>query len=224
MNVYQKMAVVKQLVNAASFKKSGENKFANFKYYELRDFIPFITEACTNNGLLTMVNFTREMAILTIVNADNPEEQLTYTAPFIVPEVKGANATQNAGAAQTYSRRYLYLAAFDIVEQDVFDSTLGQTHQNNEQKRADEEAKKREAQAKADRKKAEQAVIIGQNEPDQIAYELLQSNWSRAGKQPDKLEWWIRTEAVNHGLKAVGADFLRQLDERIIAYLNKEAG
>jgi hypothetical protein len=36
--------------------------------------------------------------------------------------MKGANEIQSLGAVQTYSRRYLYLAALGIVENDVVDS------------------------------------------------------------------------------------------------------
>ena len=39
--------------------------------------------------------------------------------------LKGANEVQNLGGCQTYSRRYLYLNAFEIVEHDYFDAIQG---------------------------------------------------------------------------------------------------
>jgi hypothetical protein len=36
--------------------------------------------------------------------------------------LKGCHPVQNLGAVQTYLRRYLYMAALEIVEQEIFDS------------------------------------------------------------------------------------------------------
>lgn len=227
MNVYQKMAVVKQLVNAAKFNKSGNNKFAGFRYYELGDFIPFITEVCAGNGLLIQVSFTSEIASLAVINTEQPEERIVYTIPFVVPEVEGANACQNAGAAQTYSRRYLYLSAFDIVEQDAFDAVSGKNNQPKQtfeeaRQKAEQESAKRDAEAKAERQRAEQAVTIGTSAADKEAYGSLQVSWESAGRKADKLESWIRSEAVAKGITKVTAVFLQELDGRIINYMAKQ--
>ena len=48
--------------------------------------------------------------------------------------MKGAHAIQNLGAVETYQRRYLYLAAFEIVENDGLDATLGGSDKIQEQK------------------------------------------------------------------------------------------
>ena len=39
--------------------------------------------------------------------------------------LKGAHEIQNLGAIQTYLRRYFYLTAFNIAENDEFDSMKG---------------------------------------------------------------------------------------------------
>ena len=36
-------------------------------------------------------------------------------------ELKGCNKIQALGGTETYSRRYLYMSAFDIIESDMFD-------------------------------------------------------------------------------------------------------
>lgn len=38
MNIYQKIQAVKKELSERELKKSGENKFSGFKYYELGDF------------------------------------------------------------------------------------------------------------------------------------------------------------------------------------------
>ena len=42
-------------------------------------------------------------------------------------EIKGSNAIQNLGGSNTYLRRYLYLNALEIVENDMYDATSGKT-------------------------------------------------------------------------------------------------
>jgi hypothetical protein len=44
-------------------------------------------------------------------------------------ELKGCNKIQALGGTETYQRRYLYMSAFDIIENDLFDATSG-TKQN----------------------------------------------------------------------------------------------
>ena len=39
--------------------------------------------------------------------------------------LKGCNEIQALGGVETYSRRYLYMSAFDIIENDMFDANSG---------------------------------------------------------------------------------------------------
>ncbi len=130
MNLYEKMNVIKMDLLKSNLKKSGENKFAGFKYYELADFLPTIIELCSKHNVFTSVSFDKENAKLTIINCEAPEETLTYTSPMEELELKGCNKIQALGGTETYSRRYLYMAAFDIIENDMFDSTTEQNEIN----------------------------------------------------------------------------------------------
>lgn len=131
MNIYQKIQAVKKELSERELKKSGENKFSGFKYYELGDFLPSIIELCAKYGLFTQITFTEDKGILDIVDCNaeviqegNPNEYriVQYESPLKELELKGANAIQALGGAETYLRRYLYMNAFDIVEADMFDS------------------------------------------------------------------------------------------------------
>lgn len=133
MNIYEKIQNVKLELSKRELKKSGENKFSGFKYYELKDFMPSIIELCNKNGLFTQITFTNDEAILIIVDTDDKQTEkglngsidyraVKYTSPMRELELKGANAIQALGGVQTYLRRYLYMNAFDIVEADMFDS------------------------------------------------------------------------------------------------------
>lgn len=123
MNIYEKLQMVKQDVLHANPKKSGKNKFANYDYYELADILPVIIESCAKHKVMTFPSFTNEVATLTAVNAEAPEEKITIESPMRDLEIKGANAIQSLGGIETYQRRYLYMALFDITENDMFDAT-----------------------------------------------------------------------------------------------------
>jgi len=105
----------------ANIKKSGHNKFSNFKYYELTDFVPTIIKLCDETGLLTIFNFSSTEGILTIINSEKPEEKVEYKVPTAKADIKACNEVQALGGTMTYLKRYLYMNALDIIEQDQFD-------------------------------------------------------------------------------------------------------
>jgi len=103
MNVYQKLNEAREQFHKAKLKKSGHNKFANYYYFELGDFVIPALEIFKQIGLTSIISFGKEEASMTIVN----------------------NEVQNLGAVQTYLRRYLWVAALEIVEHDALDGTVG---------------------------------------------------------------------------------------------------
>lgn len=121
MNIYEKIQLIKKELLEANLKKTGENKFANFKYYELADFLPTIIQLCNEHKIFTRVSFDSNEATLEVRNIEVPEEVVYYTSPMEELELKGCNKVQALGGTETYSRRYLYQACFDIIENDMFD-------------------------------------------------------------------------------------------------------
>ena len=132
MNIYEKIQKVKLELSKRELKKSGENTFAKYKYYELGDFMPSIIELCEKHKLFTQISFTNEEGILLIIDGDEENARtlengmkdydcVRYSSPTRELDLKGANAIQTLGGIQTYLRRYLYMNAFDIVEADMFD-------------------------------------------------------------------------------------------------------
>ena len=122
MNIYEKLQIMRVKLQQKNIKKSGFNKFAGYHYYELADILPPINELQAEYKTCSIVNFGKEEAVLTIINTENPEEIITFVSPMAELALKGANAIQNIGGIETYSRRYLYMAAFEIVEADYFDA------------------------------------------------------------------------------------------------------
>ena len=125
MNVYQKLNEAREQFHKAKLKKSGHNKFANYYYFELGDFVIPALEIFKTHGLTSIISFGKEEASMTIVNNDKPEEKIVLTSPMSSAALKGCHEVQNLGAVQTYLRRYLWVAALEIVEHDALDGTVG---------------------------------------------------------------------------------------------------
>lgn len=125
LNLFQKLQQARVELQEMNLKKSGHNKFAGFTYYTLEDFLPAINIICNNVGLFTAISFDKEYATLRIYDTDDIDKFIEYKSPMKEIEQKGCNAIQNLGSVQSYSRRYLYLSAFEIVENDFSDAVLG---------------------------------------------------------------------------------------------------
>ena len=125
MNIYQKLQKARVLLQEKNLKKSGENKFSGFKYYELADFLPSVNKIFEEVGLSSVFNLTEDKAILTIINSEKTDEIQQFTTPIAHIELKGCTEIQAIGAEHTYSKRYLYLNALEIVENDILDENAG---------------------------------------------------------------------------------------------------
>ena len=123
MNVYQKLNDARHKFHSTELKKSGHNKFAGYKYFELGDFIIPALSIFDEVGLTSIISFSKEYADMRIINVEKPEEVITISSPMSSAALKGCHEVQNLGAVQTYLRRYLWVAALEIVEHDALDSS-----------------------------------------------------------------------------------------------------
>jgi hypothetical protein len=105
-------------------KKSGENKFAKFKYFELSDFLPTVNKMFADNKIFSNFSIQGDIATLTITDCEDKTSQ-TFTSNIADADVKGCTAIQSLGAVHTYLKRYLYLNALEIVENDSLDASVG---------------------------------------------------------------------------------------------------
>ena len=125
LNLFQKLQKARVELQEMNLKKSGQNKFAGFSYYELSDFLPAINIICNNVGLFTAISFEIDYAILRIYDCEDMERFIEFKSPMKEIQQKGCNDIQSLGSVETYSRRYLYLTAFEIVENDFSDAVSG---------------------------------------------------------------------------------------------------
>jgi hypothetical protein len=125
MSVYKKLQDARIKLQNTELKKSGHNKFAGYKYFELGDFLPAIQKICAEMDLCGVVSFNHEMAFLQIIDTEDGTS-IMFTSPMSSAALKGCHDVQNLGAVQTYLRRYLWVNAFEIVEHDALDAVMGE--------------------------------------------------------------------------------------------------
>ena len=133
-NVYQKLLEARIKFLASNPSKSGMNMHMSFKYFELDDIVPIANKIFEDVGLISITNFTNDTATMIIVNTENPDENIFFSAPFnqLQPIVsntgkQATNEMQALGSSITYMRRYLYMIALDICEPDTIDPSIGDT-------------------------------------------------------------------------------------------------
>ena len=122
MGVHKKLMEARIALQAAPLKKSGHNKFAGYQYFELGDFLPTINQIFYKVGLCGVVSFDKDLATLCITDTDDGS-QIVLTSPMADANLKGCHPIQNLGAVETYTRRYLWVSAMEIVEHDALDSS-----------------------------------------------------------------------------------------------------
>lgn len=122
MSVYTKLNTARLQLQGMELNKSGHNKFAGYRYFELGDFLPEIQNIFAKLGLCGIVSYTGDLASLTIVDTED-NSQIVITSPMGSAALKGCHEVQNIGAVETYQRRYLWVTAMEIVEHDALDSS-----------------------------------------------------------------------------------------------------
>lgn len=124
MSVHAKLMRARLMLQSRQLNKSGHNKFAGYTYFELGDFLPAIQEIFSEVGLCGVISFKADYATLTITDVDKGG-QIEITSPMAEANLKGCHPIQNLGAVETYTRRYLWVTAMEIVEHDALDATTG---------------------------------------------------------------------------------------------------
>lgn len=121
MTVTKKLMQARIELQSVELKKTGVNKFSNYTYFELEDFLPTVQVIFNKIGLCGIVSYTSELAKLTITDIDD-NSFVEITSPMADAQLKGTTPVQNLGAVHTYLRRYLWVTAMEIVEHDALDS------------------------------------------------------------------------------------------------------
>lgn len=122
MKVYQKLNAARKQFHTLQLKKTGLNKFAGYSYFELGDFLIPALNVFDENGLCAFISFGKDVATMNIVCTEDGSS-VALTSPMAEAQLKGCHPIQNLGAVETYTRRYLWVAALEIVEHDALDAS-----------------------------------------------------------------------------------------------------
>lgn len=209
MNLYEKLIEARCRFLESGVSKSGVHLKLEFKYFELEDIVPTATKIFKELGLVPIVSFNKELATMTIVNCNNPVERETFSSPMkdvdiIISNTGKAvtNEIQTLGSMETYQRRYLYLMALDIVENDSIDPNTA-----NKPKKKTEDTKvpnieKSENKSKktvtiVERKNIQERVVGADNVADPLQIDAIKKALKELlSKDPTKKEF-----ATNLALK-----------------------
>lgn len=222
MNILQKLAQARLQFLNEHVKKSGKNIKLEFTYFELKDIVPSATRIFADLGIASMVSFDNEAARMALFNADNPDEnsvvfEIPYKeAPVIVSNAgkEVTNPLQALGATITYLRRYLYMLALDIVEDDETDANLGSEPAKEEKPAPAPKKPATTAERKQTKKKLTADAAASATE-EQIA-ELKELCKFLVEKDPEKQRDFVTQVGLKtKGFSNVSADQAKQLIEHL---------
>ena len=118
--IHAKLLAARSQFHQTPIVKTGKNSFNNSRYFQLEDFLPFALKALADNGLLGLVSFDFEFARLTIYDVETGDT-LEIKSPMSTANLKSCHEVQNLGAVQSYERRYLWMALFEVMEGEVLE-------------------------------------------------------------------------------------------------------
>lgn len=124
MGVYSKLNQARLKFHAMPLKKSGHNKFAGYRYFELPDFIGPALQICEEVGICCTISFAGGDATMRIIDLEDGSTIILNT-PVADAGTKGQLPIQSLGSQHTYLRRYLWMLALEIVEHDTIDAVSG---------------------------------------------------------------------------------------------------
>jgi predicted hydrocarbon binding protein len=196
LNVLKKLIDSRVALQHKSLNKSGHNKFAGYKYFELADFLPTVQQIFQEKGLVDVISFTETLATMIVFDIEDGSS-VSFTSPMGSANLKGCHEVQNIGAVESYQRRYLYTTALAIVENDVLDAVTG-----DDAKPVVKEAVKEVVKKVVE--KPDQTMLLGK---------LIE--WAEACNTEDELKSiWKSNQSEIDDIKSSDADGYKRLQAR----------
>jgi len=201
LKVCKKLIEVRNELQTMPLSKSGHNKFAGYKYFELGDFLPAIQGLFKKHGLCDVISFTQDLATMVIYDTDDGSS-VTFTSPMGSAQLKGCHEVQNIGAVETYQRRYLYVTALAIVEHDALDAVTGSQ----------------------DSKPVEVKPVVKPQEPEQnldALAEVLITFGDTCESLKELSSFWKKNQAGIDQMKVSNPDLFKQVQSAFAQYKSK---
>jgi hypothetical protein len=121
--VRRKLFEAKKLIANTPTKKEGKNTYSKYDYFTPSQVSKLVFDACTEVGIVTGFDLENTggfgyLGTLTIFDIDS-DDLMNFSMATDMPEMKAANVTQQLGATATYVQRYLEMATFGIVDNNL---------------------------------------------------------------------------------------------------------
>lgn len=139
MNIYEKLQTARVELQNSGLRMGGHNKFADFKYFELKDFLPKVNEIFEKLKLFSKFDLLENEGVLTVINIEKTDETITFVTPKAEIVLKGQNGLQMIGSTHTYLKRYCYLNALEIVEDDAINAIIDKDKYSKQQELTEKE-------------------------------------------------------------------------------------
>jgi hypothetical protein len=102
MPIHKKLNEARLAFHSLPLKKSGQNTFAGYKYFELSDFLVPALRIFNDVGLCAVISFSESTASMHIVDVEDGSQVIIHS-PMGSANLKGCHEIQNIGACETYS-------------------------------------------------------------------------------------------------------------------------
>lgn len=182
-SLYEKLAAMRVDLQNEKISKSGMNRYSNFKYYNLDDFLPACNNIAQKHKVFFKFNIDKERAELVAINIENTDEKEVFAIPISEVTVQGANSMQNIGAVTTYARRYLYMIVFEIAESDSFDT--------------EESMKKNEEEERLRKEYEEKQLEMERTPIAEIKVNMIEKELARTGVSEEAVCKRYKVKAIN---------------------------
>lgn len=214
-NVYQKLIEARKRFAEANVKKSGINRYAEFKYFTLEDIVPVKTQIFNELGLVDVISFEVDRAYLDLYSVSDLSDPIRFASPTAQDESLIKNPIQKLGAIQTYVRRYLYMLELDIIEGDAIDETSGKDEAPAAPKKSTRPASPEK------REEVKKELIDEDGAASEVQIKSIKAGLKKLrAKDPEEFEPYVKeiVKRIKSGLKKAEAEeILLEISDKVKA-------
>lgn len=160
-------------------KKSKYNNFQKYNYFVLKDILPPVNKIFNELKLYSHYNLYKDHAALVITDTETGD-----SIKFKLPVQQIENPTmQQIGSINTYAKRYLYMNALEIEEEE---DRIDSTDQEEVKKETKEELVKKISEALGEKKLATWLKNAKKEKIEDFTEEELNKVWTNYSKNTKK--------------------------------------
>lgn len=117
--VLQKLENAKNYIRELDVVKDGKNTFSKYSYFTPSLVSSLVLQASREYKLATTFSLSHDehgmFGTMSVFDLDSGE-QAVFETRTAIPQIKATNETQQIGGALTYTKRYLQMSVFEIVD------------------------------------------------------------------------------------------------------------